>query len=68
MYRDIDIVIEHNKHYKIRCLECGKILESRYAQEYKECGCPNETMVDGGYDYCRYGAKNMNKITLIDIT
>ena len=54
------------KHYKVKCLECNKIIESKYTHDYVVCGCNNNTMVDGGYDYCRYGGKDMNKIELIE--
>lgn len=44
------------------CLECGTILVSLYTHDYKTCGCPNEAMVDGGYDYRRCGAMSISKI------
>lgn len=46
----------------IKCLECGEVLASRHRHDYKTCGCPNNAMVDGGYDYRRYGAKDMDLI------
>ena len=55
------------KRNGIICLECGKILVSFHRHDYKTCGCDNETMIDGGSDYLRYGAKDFNKIQLIEI-
>lgn len=40
---------------KVKCLACGMILESKFRHDYRVCPCPNETMVDGGNDYLRYG-------------
>jgi len=39
----------------VKCGECKKRLFSFHVHDYKLCGCPNETMVDGGRDYLRYG-------------
>lgn len=39
----------------VKCLLCGKIIESTFRHDYKTCGCRNEAMVDGGLDYQRYG-------------
>jgi hypothetical protein len=46
----------------ITCLECGKELVSHNRHDYRTCLCFNEAMIDGGDDYCRYGAKDMSKI------
>jgi hypothetical protein len=45
-----------------KCLECGKTVVSYYTHDYQECGCPNRAMVDGGLDYGRYGAVNIERI------
>lgn len=50
---------------KVKCLECGVVLESRYRHDYKTCKCPNETMVDGGEAYLRYGGKDLKKVHVI---
>lgn len=44
------------------CRCCGKVLVSLSRHDYKTCGCPNETMVDGGADYARYGGMDLNKV------
>lgn len=46
----------------IKCLECGEVLESVHVHDYKECSCPNQTMVDGGLEYVRFGGVDMNKL------
>lgn len=46
----------------ITCLECGEELVSHYRHDYKTCKCNNNAMIDGGCDYCRYGAKDMTKV------
>lgn len=49
----------------VKCLQCGETLVSRHVHDYKTCECTNEAMVDGGNEYARYGAVDMNKITKI---
>ena len=46
----------------IKCLECGETIVSRSRHDYVTCGCPNEAMVDGGNEYERYGAMDMDNI------
>lgn len=43
----------------VTCLQCGEVLVSYYRHDYKSCLCPNDTMVDGGVSYSRYGGKDM---------
>lgn len=45
----------------IKCPVCLKRMFSFYTHDYKLCGCENETMVDGGTDYLRYGWANEGK-------
>lgn len=47
---------------KIRCGACGEILESLYLHHFVQCGCDNETFIDGGEFYTRCGGKSLNKI------
>jgi hypothetical protein len=51
----------------VKCLECDETIVSRTRHDYVLCGCPNGAMVDGGLDYMRYGAKDMNKIEPIAV-
>lgn len=46
----------------VQCLECEKILVSFNRHDYKVCGCPNNTMVDGGHDYFRAGGVDLSKV------
>jgi hypothetical protein len=46
----------------IKCLECGETIVSYSRHDYNTCGCPNGAMVDGGNEYERYGAMDMEKI------
>ena len=46
----------------VKCLECNEVLVSRHRHDYVTCSCPNNAMVDGGNDYGRYGAMDMDKI------
>lgn len=39
----------------VECVECKKRMFSFHVHDYKTCGCPNDTMVDGGREYLRYG-------------
>ena len=47
---------------RVQCKECGEILTSYHRHDYKTCKCPNETMVDGGQDYQRYGGADLDKV------
>lgn len=51
---------------KIRCLKCGGELESKFRHDFKKCSCDNETFVDGGNDYFRYGCINIDLIEYYD--
>ena len=58
---------EENKNRKVvvnmvSCLLCGRELISHHRHDYRTCGCYNEAMIDGGTDYCRYGAKDISMI------
>ena len=51
----------------IRCVECGKVLESKHRHDFVSCGCPNNTFVDGGGDYRRMGGKLLSRIEVYDV-
>lgn len=51
---------------EVKCLECGVVLSSEHRHDYKTCKCPNQTMVDGGNDYLRYGGKDLNKVEIVE--
>jgi hypothetical protein len=47
---------------RVQCKSCGEVLTSYNRHDYKTCGCENETMVDGGTDYQRYGGKDLSLV------
>lgn len=47
---------------RVQCKSCGDVLTSYNRHDYKTCGCENETMVDGGNDYQRYGGKDLSLV------
>jgi hypothetical protein len=47
---------------RIQCKSCGEVLTSYHRHDYKTCGCENETMVDGGTAYQRYGGKDLDLV------
>lgn len=49
----------------VRCLSCNEVLVSYYGHDYKTCSCDNQTMVDGGNNYQRYGGKDLNLVETI---
>lgn len=50
----------------VKCLVCGKILHSKYRHDFKQCNCPNQTFIDGGYEkYNRYGGVDLGKVEVI---
>lgn len=49
----------------VQCLMCGVILTSKSRHDFQQCKCDNQTFVDGGDDYCRYGGKHVRKIKVI---
>lgn len=52
----------------LKCMQCNKILVSFHRHDFKSCGCPNDTIIDGGYDYLRCGGKDLKKIQILRIT
>jgi hypothetical protein len=47
---------------KIKCLQCGQILESKSRHDFQSCDCPNQTFVDGGTNYLRSGGVRLDLI------
>lgn len=46
----------------VKCLVCGKTIESKHQHDFRCCGCSNETFVDGGLSYVRVGAVDLDKV------
>jgi hypothetical protein len=51
-------------HSSVICLECGEVLVSRHRHDYKTCSCEQETMIDGGLEYIRYGGRDLAKVQI----
>jgi len=47
---------------RVQCKSCGDVLTSYNRHDYKTCGCENETMIDGGTAYQRYGGKDLSLV------
>ena len=46
---------------RAQCRLCNQIIESYHRHDFKWCGC-GEIYVDGGKDYLRRGARDLNNI------
>ena len=46
----------------VKCLVCNTVLESRHRHDFKMCSCLNSSSVDGGLDYQRMSAKDLDLI------
>lgn len=55
-----------NPHGGVVCPDCKKRMFSFSRHDYRTCGCPNDTMVDGGFDYLRYGGVKMPDTIIYD--
>ena len=49
---------------KIKCLNCGDIIESKSVHNLVSCKCES-CYIDGGQDYLHFGGKDFNKILII---
>ena len=50
---------------RARCLVCKTVLESIHVHDYVTCGCPQQTMLDGGREYVRYGGAKLSNVELM---
>lgn len=46
----------------IKCLVCNTILESKHQHNFRSCGCPNQSFVDGGLMYTRAGGVDLDLV------
>jgi hypothetical protein len=60
---------EKNKivYSQATCLNCNTVLVSRHRHDFVKCPCNNETFLDGGFDYVRFGGKDGEKIALLTL-
>ena len=46
----------------VKCLVCNTVLESKHQHNFRSCGCPNQSFVDGGLLYTRVGAVDLDLV------
>ena len=61
MYKDDDVITVLTKN-SVKCLVCNTILESKHRHHYVQCSCWNETACDGGLEYQRVLAKDLDQV------
>ena len=49
----------------VKCLVCNTILESKHRHDFVMCPCPNETACDGGLEYQRALAMDLDLIEIL---
>lgn len=49
----------------VRCTACGMTLVSTHRHDFRQCGCPQMTMVDGGSDYLRTGGRDLQLVEVL---
>ena len=48
----------------IQCKLCGDVIESKTVHDFVSCKCQS-CFVDGGKEYVRYGAKNLDDVIVL---
>ena len=46
----------------VKCLVCNTVLESKHQHHFVECGCRNQSFVDGGLVYTRAGGVDLDLV------
>lgn len=65
-YRETDVAFaERPKRNRVRCLNCGMVLESLHLHDFQMCKCDNYTFTDGGLDYQRVGGVDLSLIKVV---
>ena len=59
---DKDEVIKVLTRNAIKCLVCNTVLESKHQHNFRSCGCPNQSFVDGGLVYIRVGGVDLDLV------
>lgn len=59
-------MLNDSPHRGVQCPKCKKRMFSYSVHDYRTCGCPNDTMIDGGKSYLRYGGMIMPKVIEYD--
>lgn len=52
----------------VQCLKCKSILISNHRHDFRLCGCSQQTFIDGGYDYMRYGGLNLDLVVPLKLS
>jgi len=50
---------------KLKCVICNDVIESKHRHDYQKCKC-GECYIDGGNDYFRCGAGDLNNIKIFN--
>lgn len=53
---------KHLIYNSVICLQCSQTLVSRHRHDFQQCSCENGSFTDGGYDYQRWGGKDLEAI------
>lgn len=59
---DKDEVIKVLTRNAVKCLVCNTVLDSKHQHHFVECGCKNQSFVDGGLMYTRVGAVDLGLV------
>ena len=51
---------------KVKCLNCGDIIESKYVNDLKKCSC-GKVAIDGGHEYLKRLGNEEDYIELSEI-
>jgi hypothetical protein len=49
----------------VRCRACGMTLVSRHRHDFRQCACPQDTFVDGGSEYLRFGGQDLRMVEVL---
>jgi hypothetical protein len=56
---------EPNGGPRVQCRKCGDVIQSKHRHDFVRCKC-GEIFVDGGSEYLRYGAGDLNDVIVLD--
>lgn len=55
---------KHIKKNKLRCRLCNDTIESKSRHDFNYCKC-GKAFIDGGREYVRYGADNLDLVEIL---
>ena len=50
----------------LRCKRCNAVLVSKFRHDFQKCECSNGAFIDGGDDYLRYGAVDLDYVEILN--